>query len=194
MGPSPAWTPASLIPTSRTPRLASSAHTPAQNLAPSVACTQIPSTCLTPSRSTPTAMWAPCPARASGEGGDAVVPSPRAANAAAVAGSVHRAAAQEAQTGTTETSRHPRYDGLPATCPVRGRVSSLVGPLSARGKSWAAGPHLPWSGGSSGPSIWMSRVSASAAVKASRAAPSSAISTSTASASGENACTLRRAR
>src|SRR5438309_7565734 len=46
------------ISTSRTPRLRSSAQTPAQNLAPSVGCTQIPSTCLTPSRSTPTAMWA----------------------------------------------------------------------------------------------------------------------------------------
>jgi len=44
--------------TSRTPRLRSSAHTPAQNFAPSVAWTQIPSTCLTPSRSTPTAMCA----------------------------------------------------------------------------------------------------------------------------------------
>ena len=40
------------------PRLASSAHTPAQNLAPSVCCTQIPRTCLTPSMSTPTAIWA----------------------------------------------------------------------------------------------------------------------------------------
>lgn len=46
------------IRTSATPRLASSAQTPAQNLAPSVVCTQIPSTCLMPSKSTPTAMWA----------------------------------------------------------------------------------------------------------------------------------------
>lgn len=44
--------------TSFTPRLASSAHTPAQNLAPSDACTQMPSTCLIPSMSTPTAMCA----------------------------------------------------------------------------------------------------------------------------------------
>ena len=56
------------ISTSRTPRLRSSAHTPAQNFAPSVAWTQIPSTCLTPSRSTPTAMYAArlrtwCPSR-----------------------------------------------------------------------------------------------------------------------------------
>ena len=36
----------------------SSAQTPAQNFAPSVACTQIPRTCFTPSRSTPTAMCA----------------------------------------------------------------------------------------------------------------------------------------
>ena len=34
------------------------AQTPAQNLAPSVAWTQIPRTCFTPSVSTPTAMWA----------------------------------------------------------------------------------------------------------------------------------------
>jgi hypothetical protein len=56
------------ISTSRMPRLRSSAHTPAQNFAPSLACTQIPSTCLTPSRSTPTAMCAAllrtwCPSR-----------------------------------------------------------------------------------------------------------------------------------
>lgn len=44
------------IRTSSTPRLASSAQTPAQNLAPSWAWIQIPSTCLTPSKSTPTAM------------------------------------------------------------------------------------------------------------------------------------------
>ena len=41
-----------------TPRLRSSASTPAQNFAPSLVCTQIPSTCLIPSQSTPTAMWA----------------------------------------------------------------------------------------------------------------------------------------
>jgi hypothetical protein len=46
------------ISTSRTPRLRSSAHTPAQNFAPSAACTQMPSTCRTPSRSTPTARCA----------------------------------------------------------------------------------------------------------------------------------------
>ena len=46
------------ISTSATPRLASSAHTRAQKEAPSSACTQIPRTCLTPSMSTPTAMWA----------------------------------------------------------------------------------------------------------------------------------------
>ena len=46
------------ISTSLTPRLASSAQTPAQNFAPSLACTQMPSTCLTPSMSTPTAMCA----------------------------------------------------------------------------------------------------------------------------------------
>ena len=46
------------ISTSRMPRLASWAHTDAQNFAPSVAWTQIPSTCLTPSVSTPTAMCA----------------------------------------------------------------------------------------------------------------------------------------
>src|SRR4029453_3378042 len=44
--------------TSRIPRLASSAQTPAQNLAPSVASTQIPSTCLMPSIS----MWGVPPA------------------------------------------------------------------------------------------------------------------------------------
>lgn len=46
------------ISTSRTPRLRSSASTPAQNFAPSVCCTQIPSTCLIPSVSTPTTMCA----------------------------------------------------------------------------------------------------------------------------------------
>jgi hypothetical protein len=46
------------INTSWTPRLRSSANTPAQNFAPSAVCTQIPSTCLIPSTSTPTAMWA----------------------------------------------------------------------------------------------------------------------------------------
>src|SRR5215207_4376848 len=45
------------ISTSATPRLRSSASTPAQNLAPSEVCTQIPSTCLIPSQSTPTARW-----------------------------------------------------------------------------------------------------------------------------------------
>ncbi len=44
--------------TSRRPRLARFAHTPAQNFAPSLACTQIPSTCLIPDMSTPTAMCA----------------------------------------------------------------------------------------------------------------------------------------
>src|SRR5215217_2400373 len=44
--------------TSCIPRLRSSANTPAQNLAPSDVCTQMPSTCLIPSQSTPTAMWA----------------------------------------------------------------------------------------------------------------------------------------
>ena len=44
--------------TSRTPRLASSAQTPAQNFAPSLFCTQMPSTCLMPSQSTPTARCA----------------------------------------------------------------------------------------------------------------------------------------
>ena len=43
------------ISTSRRPRLASSAHTWAQKEAPSSAWTQMPSTCLTPSMSTPTA-------------------------------------------------------------------------------------------------------------------------------------------
>src|SRR5215217_6815244 len=46
------------INTSCIPRLRSSANTPAQNLAPSDVCTQMPSTCLIPSQSTPTAMWA----------------------------------------------------------------------------------------------------------------------------------------
>jgi hypothetical protein len=46
------------ISTSLTPRLASSAHTDAQNFAPSLAWTQMPRTCLTPSMSTPTAMCA----------------------------------------------------------------------------------------------------------------------------------------
>ena len=46
------------IRTSWIPRLRSSAHTPAQNFAPSLACTQIPRTCLIPSGSTPTAMCA----------------------------------------------------------------------------------------------------------------------------------------
>ena len=40
------------------PRLASLAHTWAQNLAPSLARTQIPRTCLIPSMSTPTAICA----------------------------------------------------------------------------------------------------------------------------------------
>ena len=56
------------ISVSRTPRLRSSAQTPAQNFAPSLAWTQIPRTCLTPSRSTPTAICAArfftvCPSR-----------------------------------------------------------------------------------------------------------------------------------
>ena len=42
--------------TSRIPRLASSAQTPAQNFAPSLVCSRIVNTCLTPSMSTPTAM------------------------------------------------------------------------------------------------------------------------------------------
>ena len=46
------------ISTSLMPRLASSAHAPAQNFAPSDVWTQMPRTCLTPSRSTPTATWA----------------------------------------------------------------------------------------------------------------------------------------
>jgi hypothetical protein len=41
-----------------TPGLARSAQTPAQNFAPPLAWIQISSTCLTPSMSTPTAMWA----------------------------------------------------------------------------------------------------------------------------------------
>ena len=46
------------ISTSLIPRLASSAHTWAQNLAPSLAWTQMPRTCLIPSMSTPTAICA----------------------------------------------------------------------------------------------------------------------------------------
>ena len=46
------------ISTSCTPLLARSAHTWAQKEAPSPSWIQIPSTCLTPSMSTPTAMWA----------------------------------------------------------------------------------------------------------------------------------------
>ena len=48
----------STISTSLTPLLASSAQTCAQKEAPSSAWTQIPRTCLIPSMSTPTAMWA----------------------------------------------------------------------------------------------------------------------------------------
>ena len=48
----------STISTSLTPLLASSAHTCAQKEAPSSAWTQIPRTCLIPSMSTPTAIWA----------------------------------------------------------------------------------------------------------------------------------------
>ena len=48
----------STISTSLIPRLASLAHTWAQNLAPSLARTQIPRTCLIPSMSTPTAICA----------------------------------------------------------------------------------------------------------------------------------------
>ena len=46
------------IRTSRTPRFDSSAQTQAQNFAPSVFCTQIPSTCFTPSTVTPIARCA----------------------------------------------------------------------------------------------------------------------------------------